>query len=59
MTTAQAAEMLGISPQHLSAMCKAGQIPSYRPGGSAYRLKRADVIAHLEQSKVRTHKEEE
>ena len=59
LTTTQAAEILGISAQRLSTMCRNGEIPSYRPGGKMYRLKLTDVEAHLEQAKVRTDEEEE
>lgn len=50
--------MFGVHPETIRNWVSEGILPAYKPG-KALRFKRADVIAHLEQAKVRTGEEEE
>ncbi len=46
LSTAEAAEMLGVSPQKLRELARTGEIPAYR-WGKNYRLFRDELIIWL------------
>jgi len=54
LTTTQAAELAGVSRQHLVDLCERGAVP-YRKVGSHRRLRRADVIDILGTSARQDH----
>lgn len=54
LTTTQAAELVGVSRQHLVGLCDRGAMP-YRKVGSHRRLRRADVIDILGTSAGQDH----
>ena len=51
MTTAQAADYLGITPRTIRAMIKAGIIPAVRIV-SEYRIDEADIAAFIRENKT-------
>ena len=50
LTTAEIAEFLRITPQHVTRLCRRGEIPHLRIGPKGYRFVKDDVIQWLRQS---------
>jgi excisionase family DNA binding protein len=48
VNTTEAAEMLGVSRQRVSAMVRDGILPAVRPWPRAVRIARADIAAYLQ-----------
>jgi excisionase family DNA binding protein len=55
LTLTQAADELGCSTRSVRRLVAAGQLPAYAPlGGRALRIKRADLDALVEASRLTT-----
>ncbi len=51
LSTAEAAELLGITPRTLYRLINAGDVPAYRIG-RVIRLQRAEVLDYIERSRI-------
>ncbi len=51
MTTQQVADWIGFTPQHITRLCRARQIPHYRIART-YRFQRHEVLVWLRQAAV-------
>lgn len=59
ISTTDAAQALGFSRGHIVKLIREGKLTAYQPGGRAYKLRREDVMAYLESTRVQVDVEEE
>lgn len=59
LSTAQAAKMLGVSPNTVKKYIRHGLIEAFRPAGTRYKIPRENVEKFLENSKTNTSNEGE
>ncbi len=52
LSVQQAADLCGMAYRTLLGMVKRGELPAEKAGGKPYRLRRADVDAFIERSRV-------
>lgn len=59
LSTTEAGDVLGISRQAVGNLIRAGKLEAHQPTGSVYRLRREDVMAYLESTRVQVDVEED